>query len=75
MFLVANYFRKKGTVRGMSVTPQKLWSKKKRNVAYMKSSGCKVYCPIDKKDRGGKLEVVRCGTWGYLWAMLRIAPW
>ena len=25
----------------------------------MRSFGCKVYCPIDKKDRGGKLGVMR----------------
>lgn len=46
-------------MKGMSVTPQELWGEQKLYVAYMKSFGCKVCCPTDKKERGGKLGDVR----------------
>ena len=59
VFLAANHLRNRGPVSGMSVTPQEMWSGKKPTVARMKSFGCKVYCPIDRKDRGGKLGAVR----------------
>ena len=59
VFLAANYLRNRGPVSGMSVTPQEMWSGKKPTVAHMKSFGCKVYCPIDRKDRGGNLGAVR----------------
>ena len=59
VFLAANHLRNRGPVSGMEVTPQEMWSGKKPTVAYMKSFGCKVYCPVDKKDRGGKLGAVR----------------
>ena len=59
VFLATNYLRNRGPVSGMSVTPQEMWSGKKSKVAHMKSFGCKVYCPIDRKDRGGKLGAVR----------------
>ena len=59
MFLEANHMRIKGPVRGIGVTPHELWSGKKPIVAYIKSFGCKVYCFTDKKDKGGKLGVVR----------------
>ena len=35
------------------------WSGKKPTVVHMKSFGCKVYCPIDRKYRAGKLGAVR----------------
>ena len=58
-FSAANHLRNRGPVTGMKVTPQELWSGRKPTVAYMRSFGCKVYCPIDKKYRGGKLGAVR----------------
>ena len=58
-FLAANHLRNRGPVTGMIVTPQEMWSGKKPTVSYMRSFGCKVFCPIDKKDRGGKLGAVR----------------
>jgi len=59
VFLAANHLRNRGPVSGMKMTPQELWSGKKPTVSYMRSYGCKVFCPIDRKDRGGKLGAVR----------------
>ena len=59
MFLAANHLWNKGPVSSMNVTPQEEWNGKKTTVAYMKSFGCEVYCPIDRKDGGGKLGKVR----------------
>ena len=58
VFLAANCLRNREPVSGMSVTPQEM-SGKKPTVAHMKSFGCKVYCPIDRRDGGGKLGAVR----------------
>ena len=55
VFLTASYLRNRGPVNGMLVTPQEMWSGKKPDIAHIRSYGCKVFCPIDKKDRGGKL--------------------
>lgn len=60
MFLVASYLRNRGLVGGMSLTPQQLWSGKKPTLAYFSLFGYKVFCPIDKKDRSGKLGAMRC---------------
>ena len=59
VFLAANYLRNRGPVPGMKVTPQEMWSGKKPIVSYMRSFGCKVFSPIDRKDRGRKLGAVR----------------
>lgn len=55
----ATHLRNRGPVSGIGVTPQEMWSGKKPTVAHMKSFGCKVYRPIDKKDKVGKLGAVR----------------
>ena len=59
MSLSTNYLRNRGPISGMVVTPQEMWSGKKPSIAHNRSYGGKVFCPIDKKDGGGKLGAVR----------------
>ena len=59
VFLCASHLRNRGPVSNQLLTPQELWSGKKPTLSYLRSFGCKVYCPIQKGMRGGKLGEVR----------------
>ena len=59
VFLTASYLRNRGPVRGEEQTPEEMYSGKKPSIAHLRAYGCKVYCPITKMERGGKLGLVR----------------
>ena len=58
-FLTASYLRNRGPVRDLPSTPQEMWSGVKPSISHLRAYGCKVFCPIDKMHRGGKLGPVR----------------
>ena len=58
-FLTASYLRNRGPVRDLPSTPQEMWSGVKPSISHLRAYGCKVFCPIDKIHRGGKLGPVR----------------
>ena len=55
VFLTASYLRNRGPVRNLPSTPQEMWSGVKPSISHLRAYGCKVYCPIDKMQRGGNL--------------------
>ena len=59
VFLTASSLRNRGPVRDLPSTPQEMWSGVKPNISHLRAYGCKVYCPIDKMQREGKLGLVR----------------
>ena len=59
VFLAASYLRNRGPVSNQKLTPQELWTGRKPSVAHFRSFGCKVYVPVVKGMRGGKLGEVR----------------
>ena len=59
IFLAASYLRNRGPVSNQKLTPQELWTGRKPSVAHFRSFGCKVYVPLIKGMRGGKLGEVR----------------
>ena len=59
MFLTASYLRNRGPLRDLPLTPQEMWSGVRPSISHLRAYGCKVYCPIDKMQRGGKLGQVR----------------
>ena len=59
VFLAANHQRNRGLVTGMKEIQHEMWNGMKPTVAYMRALGYNVFCPIEKKDRGGKLGTVR----------------
>ena len=63
VFKVASYIRNRGPVSNQPKTPQELWTGRVPSIAHFRSFGCKVYSPLDKGQRGGKLgEVRRAGV-------------
>lgn len=59
VFLTASYLRNRGPVRDQVMMPHEMYSGKKPSISHLRAYGCKVYCPIEKIQRGGKSEPVR----------------
>ena len=59
VFKAASYIRNRGPVANQPKTPHELWTDRMPSIASFRSFGFKVYSPLDKGQRGGKLGEVR----------------
>ena len=57
--MTTSYLRNRGPIRDQALTPNEMYFGKKPSIAHLRVYGCKVYCPITKMERGGKLGPVR----------------